>query len=124
MASGYKNAFSILALLGTLWAVLATSSPRDSFTYGSYHVISDCVSPVLEADVEVTDLQITSPAGLSFTDFGFPQNQISPDADMKGEVNGVPRHCRRTYGDTDRESSEWIFTCYDNDEAACSIFMK
>jgi hypothetical protein len=118
------NLVSVAALLATLWAVLATSTPRDSFRYGTYHVTSDCVSPMIEEDIEVDNMEIISPPGRTFGDFGFPQNQIALDATISGEMNGVSRSCTRTYGSVDDDHSEYVYNCFDDGTLACTILIE
>src|ERR1035437_4359048 len=103
-----KNLFAGAFFLICLWSILATSQLENSITKSGLQVTSDCVSPVLDRSVTTVGGQIVSPAGLSYTDFGFPAATVNLNTDVIGTVNGLTRTCTQTYGNS-MSSSQWIF---------------
>jgi hypothetical protein len=119
-----KNALWAAFLGMTVWSILATSVAKDNITYGSLNVTSDCVSPTLSRTVTVSSNQVTSPAGVSYTDFGFPQASVSLKNDVVGVVNSKNRVCQNTYGSTDTSADAWAYTCYDDGTYTCTILIE
>lgn len=116
-----KNIFATFALLGTLWAVVATSSPQKSVANGSFKVTSDCVTPVKEANVNVANGMVINGGATSFTDFGFPQAVVN-GAEVVGTVGIAQRICTPTYTDTDQQA--YVYSCYDNGVPTCTITIQ
>lgn len=116
-----KNLFALAALLGTLWAVVATSSPQKSVANGSFKVTSDCVSPIKEANVNVANGMVLNGGATSFTEFGFPQAVVN-GAEVVGTVGLVQRVCVPTYSDTDQQA--YVYSCYDNGAPTCTITIQ
>lgn len=121
---GIKNWIAVAALISTLWAVIATSSPRSDLNTGSFYIISDCVTPNREAIITVTSDQIATPGATSFTDFGFPTATVRLGQETSGTVGAVSRTCFPTYGDTDENAEAWIFSCFDNGAASCTVMIR
>ena len=123
-----KQVFSLAFLGFTAYACLATSQSNTlgPTVQGSFYIVSDCVKPTLEGNIAVANSTIVTPAGQSFLDYGFPQPSITFLAPVNGVLNGLNRSCYVTYGQTDsnRASSRWIFSCFDNGNYACSIYME
>ena len=61
--NSWTHIVALICLAFAGWCSLATSSPKTDFASGSFHVKSDCVSPVLEADVALENQSISAPAG-------------------------------------------------------------
>ncbi|MGE0527609.1 MAG: hypothetical protein AB7G93_05905 [Bdellovibrionales bacterium] len=123
MHSKLRDMVSAGALLGTLWAVLATSMPRSSITEGNYYVVSDCVVPTQELAVTTSAGQIVSPA-ITYSALGFPGNTVTLGNDVSGTINGRPRTCYHTYGSTEDRAQAWVFSCFDDGTYTCSILIK
>lgn len=115
-----RNWLALAFLLFTAWTIIATSSPRSSFSAGTFYIISDCVTPTREEVITLTGGQISAPASTSFTDFGFPQTTVG----IGQTVSGGARVCYPTYGDDAQNSDDWIFSCYDNGAYMCTILIK
>jgi len=113
---------SLLALILTLWAVVATSRIQKSLETGSFTVKSDCVTPAIEAKIAVQNYQITSPAGWTFLDLGLPVPAIVAGTEMSGTVNGVHRVCAQTFGDSN--SNDFIISCWDDTGYVCNIHFR
>jgi hypothetical protein len=116
-----KNIFALVALLSTLWAVVATSKGSNNLTAGSFKVTSDCVSPVREAYVNVQNGMVVSGGATSYTDFGFPTTVVN-GAEVAGTVGFVQRVCVPTYSDEGNHA--YIYSCYDNGAASCTIAIQ
>ena len=119
--------FRILVFVAAGISFAATSkiTPDGVISYGFYVLSSDCVSPVItDLNIEVDNEAVVSPAGDSFTDYGFPTGSISVIDDNVGPVGSVERRCGTTYGNDDYDDTVWIFTCYDNNEYSCSIVIR
>ncbi len=121
---GFKNWIAFSALLSTLWAVIATSTPRSDLNSGAFYIISDCVTPNKEAIITVVSDQISTPGATSFTDFGFPNAAVRLGQETTGTVGAVSRTCFPSYGDTDESSDAWIFSCFDNGAASCTVMIR
>ena len=117
---GSRNWFALAFLLFSAWSVIATSVQRSTFNSGSFYIISDCVTPTLEATITVSSDQIATPPATSFTDFGFPQASVR----IGETVSGGVRVCHPTYGDDAENADDWIFSCYDSGAYTCSILIK
>lgn len=115
--------FRTLVLLFTCWVLIATSTLSDSIE-GSMTLTSDCVLPVLEQTVTATNGVITAPGGVNFTDFGFPLNTVTLGQANSGPVSTFQRECKPTYGDERFNNDEWIWSCFDDGEYTCSIFLR
>lgn len=122
MGFNLKDTFALLALLGTLWAVIATSDGRNSVLGGVFFVSSNCVDPVREGAVTVSNNQVIGGAATSFLDFGFPSATVQRGSNVTGIVNGVERVCAPTY--TDRDNSAYIYSCADNGTQFCTILLQ
>lgn len=120
----YKNFFTLLILFATTCVTIATSTPHMSFVSGSFYIISDCIAGNLESTVDVSNYQIINPSGMSFLDFGFPVATITPDNEMIGPIGSVTRVCKKTFGGDSANDEDMIFTCYDNNQYACSILIQ
>lgn len=125
----FKHFLSAVFLLFTLVSVLATSSPRDDDhpKSGSHYIISDCVSPTIDATIVISNSAIISPGGMSFTDFGFPVATLAQT--VSGTVGGATRECTVTYGESggswdSNTKDRWLFSCFDNGRFKCSIFIE
>lgn len=46
----------------------------------------------------ISDYEIVNPSTLSFSDFGFPVDILTPTQEMTGTVGGATRTCRNTFG--------------------------
>ena len=119
MASNFKNLFAFAALVSTLWAVVATSQGSNDITNGSFKVTSDCVSPIREATVNVANGMVIG--GGSYTDFGFPSTVVN-GSEVAGVVGAVQRVCVPTY--SDETNHAYVYSCYDNGTAYCTIAIQ
>ncbi len=113
----------VLLLVLTSWALLATSVASETTT-GSFTVTSDCVIPTLAKEVNAVNGTITSPSGVNWTDFGFPQNTVYIGQESNGTVSGEYRSCRPTYGDKESTINKWLWSCFDNGAYTCSIMVE
>lgn len=119
-----KNIFWGGFLLLTLWSIIATSVGKDSISYSRLNVTSDCVTPTLNRAVTTSSNQVSSPAGVSYTDFGFPLATVNLKEDVSGVVNAKNRVCQNTYGSTDHSADAWAYTCYDEGTYVCTILLE
>ncbi len=118
-----KNIFSVAALLSTLWAVVATSNGGTrTLDNGTYKVSSDCVTPVRQGDVIVANFQVIGGTATSYTDFGFPSPIVNGTSEVVGTVGAIQRICLPTYSDEDEHA--YIYSCYDNGVANCTIAIQ
>lgn len=121
-----KNLIAGLFLLFTVFSILATSSlKRDQYPdAGSHYIISDCVTPTVDATIVISNGTITSPGGASFTDYGFPTATLAQT--VSGTVSGATRECTVTYGEDGDNNVEnrWLYSCFDNGTFKCSIFIR
>jgi hypothetical protein len=118
--SSLSNAAALLALLATSWSILATSR-AGGLQPGQYVIKSDCTPTVSEAIVQISMGRISEPAGQSFTDYGLPSTTLNLTETSTGVIEGVNRSCVKTAGDD--QGSEWVFSCYDDDEFVCSVYL-
>lgn len=116
-----KNIFALVALLSTLWAVVATSKGSNNLATGSFKVTSDCVSPTREAYVNVVNGTVISGGATSYTDFGFPTNVVN-GSEVAGPVGFVQRICVPSY--SDEVNHAYVYSCYDNGAAVCTITIQ
>jgi hypothetical protein len=116
-----KNIFALVALLSTLWAVVATSKGSNNLSAGSFKVTSDCVTPIREAYVNVQNGMVVSGGASSYTDFGFPTSVVN-GSEVAGSVGFVQRVCVPTY--SDEASHAYVYSCYDNGAASCTIAIQ
>ena len=119
-----KNIFWGGFLLLTLWSIVATSVGKDSISYSRLNVTSDCVTPTLNRTVTTSSNQVSSPAGVSYMDFGFPLATVNLKEDVSGVVNSKSRVCQNTYGSTDDSADAWAYSCYDDGTYACTILLE
>lgn len=121
-SAGPSNLFALLCLIGSVWTVVATSSGTGRL-YGSYRAKSDCVTPVADLNISVSDSSITSPASYSFTDLGFPNATLTIGSPNSGTFNGANRICdlvfRTEFGFTD----SYLYSCSDEGQFACNIYL-
>ena len=116
-----KNIFALVVLLSTLWAVVATSKGSNNLAAGSFKVASDCVTPIREAYVNVLNGMVISGGASSYTDFGFPTSVVN-GSEVAGTVGFVQRVCVPTY--TDESAHAYVYSCYDNGAANCTIAIQ
>lgn len=119
------NAVALIALLGTIWTSVATSTADGGF-YGTYRVRSDCVAPTFDEDVTVgtTNNQITSPSGLDYLDLGFPSNTLKLGDKNSGTMsNGSYRVCENTFKDGIIDDS-FLYSCSDSGSFVCNIYFE
>lgn len=117
-----REVLSLIVLIFTLCAVVATSRSQYSLQTGSFIVASDCVSPAIEVDISITNYQITDPAGWTFTDFGLPQPTLSAGSVISGNYNGVRRVCAQTFGES--SAKDFVFSCWDDGEFVCNVHFR
>lgn len=112
----------IFALLTAAWTGLGCTKSASNIDNSNLHIISDCVTPSVERDVQTSFGTIIA-GGMDFTQFGFPQSTVHLGVDNSGPYNNgfttVSRTCKNTYGDPAYD--KFIFSCIDDGSYACSI---
>lgn len=120
-----ESLFTLVFLLITFVALAATSTGNHYLQDGLYRISSDCVDPVVDqSEVTVTDYVVTSPASVSFTDFGFPVADLTDRDSLVGAVGTVSRTCTLSYGGTFNNYEAFVFTCKDDGEYSCTIVLE
>lgn len=114
----FKNLIYGAFLLFTLASILATSYG----TTGAGRMVlqSDCVQPPANLVIDVSNYQITSPSGASYSDFGFPADVVRLDTPVQGTVGSANRVCTKSYGN-EQDGNIWVFVCEDDGQYACTI---
>jgi hypothetical protein len=118
----FRKFISLFSVALSSLVVLATSQVQYGLISGDFDATSDCINPVLHVSITVNQYQVVAPAGVTYLTLGFPTATVIPDQESTGTAGAVTRRCTPTYSNPD--DGGWVYSCFDNNELACTIYIK
>jgi hypothetical protein len=117
--------FELVILCGVLVTTAATSKQdKSTTTISTYGAATDCANANQNnVSIVVTNNAISSPAGISFMNFGLPAKVISINTlePVSAQItNGPVRSCTASTS-TNNGATMYVYTCTDNSVYACTV---